>query len=192
MAALRYTRARVIGNNCTGSGHLHWLRTVLSCVFIGVSSLVASCALDESASEATPECAAGEDLADAVFRFQFANNRSSTGSRAARYFLALEDEADPSEDLLRRFSGHSPPVSPLSDLTMSDSAERVIDPDTGKPALIFRIYKRSMLSNAEAVVEGGYYEANLSASWITMKAECRDGTWHVEKIGPEKIASQLD
>lgn len=164
---------------------MRWVPTVSLCFSFGITALIAAC----SFSEVGTACDGGDDLADAVFRFQFANNLSAAGERAGAYFLAVEDDRDPSSALLSRFSDHSPPVRPLSDLTLSESEERVIDPTTGKPGLIFRIYRRSLLSNSEAIVEGGYYEANLSASWITMRAECREGTWRVERIGPQKIAS---
>ena len=152
---------------------------------LGTTVLMASCVL----SKAETACDSDDDLTAAVFRFQFANNRSAIGERAGSYFLALEDDRDPGANLLDRFAGHSPPVRPLSDLTLPETTERVTDPSTGEQGLIFRIYKRSMLSETEAVVEGGYYEANLSASWITMRAKCQEGTWRVERIGPEKIVS---
>lgn len=140
--------------------------------------------------EAEPQCGMDDDLAESVFRFQFANNRSSIQQKAAAYFIAVENDQDPSGPLLNRFADHLPPVKALSDLTMSTSDSQVVDPVSGKPALIFRIYKRSALSNTEAVVEGGYHEANLSASWITMRAMCQQGAWRIEIIGPEKIAGQ--
>jgi len=163
---------------------VRWVPSIFSCFAIGLATLLASCFVGEP----NPACNSGDDLAEAALRFQFASNQSAIGDRAAAYFVAVEEDQDPGTDLLARFSGESPPVRPLSGLTMSEAGDRVLDPSTGKPSLIFRIYKRTMLSNTEAIVEGGYYEANLSASWITMRAQCREGYWRIEKIGPEKIS----
>ena len=163
---------------------VRWVPPVFACITVGFATLLASCFVGES----TSACDSGDDLAEASFRFQFSSNRSSIGDRAAAYFVALEDDQDPGPGLLARFSDHSPPVRSLSVSTTSEKGDRVLDPNTGKPSLIFRIYKRTMLSNSEAIVEGGYYEANLSASWITMRARCQEGTWRVERIGPEKIS----
>ena len=163
---------------------VRWVPSIFACITVGFATLLASCFVGDS----NTACDSGDDLVEAALRFQFASNRSSIGDRAAVFFIAVEDEQDPGPGLLARFSDHSPPVRAQSDSTMSEKGDRVLDPATGKPSLIFRIYKRTMLSNSEAIVEGGYYEANLSASWITMRAQCQDGTWRIEKIGPEKIS----
>lgn len=163
---------------------LRWVPSFFACIVFLLATLLASCFVGESNSS----CDSEGDLAEAAFRFQFADNRSAIGGSAAAYFIAVEDDQDPDADLLARFSEYSPPVRALSDLTMSEEGDRVTDPSTGKPSLIFRIYKRTLLSNSEAIVEGGYYEANLSASWITMRAQCREGKWSIETIGPEKIS----
>lgn len=134
----------------------------------------------------TSNCGNRNDLLESIFLFQFNNNHSSLQSRADVYYIAIEDDQDPDSTLLDRFAEHLPPVMALSKADRSTS--RIINPESGKEALIFRIRKLEFESPTTATINGGYFEGPLSASFVTMKAECSAGSWHIEKLKPQKIS----
>ena len=135
----------------------------------------------------TSSCGDRTSLMESVFRFQFDNNHSSLKNRAAAYYIAIEDNQDPDVLLLDRFSGHHPPVMALS--KADRSSDRVTDPESGQGALIFHIRKLKYESPTTATITGGYFEGALSASFVTMQAECRAGSWYIKKLLPQKISS---
>lgn len=132
-------------------------------------------------------CGDRNDLLESVFRFQFDNNYSSLKNEADAYYIAIEGDQDPDALLLDRFSGHQPPVMALS--KAGRSPDHITNPESGKAALIFRVRKLEFESPTTATVNGGYFEGPLSASFVTMKAECSAGSWHIEKQRPQKIST---
>lgn len=122
----------------------------------------------------------------AVFEYQFENNRSAIGRNAAAYFIGMENGQDPGLDFLRNFTGHEPRVASMSEADRNNS--RVIDSQTGRPALIFEIQNVTQSDDGATLIETGYYEAELSASWITLRARCESSEWLIESIGPEIIS----
>ena len=131
-------------------------------------------------------CGNRDALFAAVFDYQFANNRSSVGQAADTYFIGLENGEDPNSDLLRRFDGRQPPVQPLS--SSGRSGNRVVNAETGQPALIFQIFGVTEMEDETVLVETGYYEAELSASWVELEATCHKSGWRVVATGPEMIS----
>jgi hypothetical protein len=55
----------------------------------------------------------------------------------------------------------------------------VVDKDTGKSGLIFSVGAIKWISDTEAEVSGGYYEAGLSSSGNVYFVKRRDGKWVV-------------
>ncbi len=135
-------------------------------------------------------CGDRDALMESAFRFQFTNNYSGLNNRAAAYFIAIEDDQDPDSEFLERFSGHQPPVRPLS--AADRRSDKVADPASGKAALIFRIRKLVYESPTTATITGGYFEGALSASFVTMHAECRGKSWQIEKTRPQKISANVE
>lgn len=132
------------------------------------------------------DCGERDTLLHAVFEFQFANNRSAIGQDAAAYFIGLENGQDPEPSLLRRFEGHQPRVEPISNAGRIE--HRVTDLNSGRPALIFRIHNVTQTADDTALVEAGYYEAELSSSWSTFQGRCENGEWRIERVGPEILS----
>ena len=149
---------------------------------VGVASLIAGCAHNDE----IVACGGRDALLKSVLAYQFANNRSAVRENAATYFIGLENGKDPSDDFLRRFDGRLPPVEPLSLATIID--HRVVDSRTSKPALIFQITKVMEPEQDRALIETGYYEAELSASWNTLQGICERGEWQITLIGPEILS----
>ena len=132
---------------------------------------------------APPDRAAEElDIREATFRYQFANNASGLKEHAGAYYLSLVDRNGKSDDppakLLKRFAGNEPPVKKASE-SRASQAEGVVDKKTGKRGLIFRIEAIRWISDTEAEVSGGYYEAGLSSSGNTYSLKKVDGRWQV-------------
>lgn len=131
----------------------------------------------------TPEPATqlseGDQIREAVFRYQFEFNASGLGQGAAVYFLSAEGRSDPSSELLQRFDGQSPPVKPVSRSTREQGTAQVVDAETGAPSLIFTITEIRRLGENAAEVDGGYDEASESGSGNTYRLTRQDGSWRV-------------
>jgi hypothetical protein len=80
---------------------------------------------------------------------------------------------------MKRFQERQPPVKKVSQCTAS-AGEGVKDNETGERGLIFRVGAIDWLSRDEVEVEGGYYEAGLSASG-NIYSVVREGTRWVVK-----------
>jgi hypothetical protein len=127
------------------------------------------------------------DIAETTFRYQFAHNASGQQADAHVYcigFAATNGESperrDPSPEFLSRFGDVTPPVKAYSQC--STSADKgVIDKATGKEGLIFTISSVKCADATRCEVEGGYYEASLSASGNTYYLERHDAKWVVVK-----------
>ena len=72
-----------------------------------------------------------EQIREALFGHQFEHNDSYQQKRAKVFFLSVgEKDADPSDQLVKRFADHTPPVRKISASTV-DSQGRVVDKRTG-------------------------------------------------------------
>ncbi|MFT3788752.1 MAG: hypothetical protein QM770_21715 [Tepidisphaeraceae bacterium] len=117
------------------------------------------------------------NVLEAVFRFQFDHNASGARRKVDYFFLTL-DRSDPPADLLARFKDDAPRVLPAS-LAKASAGEGVKHKDLGGQGLIFNITSIAWLDANTADVQGGYYEAGLSASGNTYRVERRGGKWVV-------------
>jgi hypothetical protein len=127
-----------------------------------------------------------EDIRETVFRYQFAHNASGLQQTAEFYCLSLgevsdQDNLDPSDELMRRFQDHQPPVKKASQCD-ADMSQGVTDRATGQQqGLIFRVTSIKWINDAEVEVEGGYYEAGLSASGNVYRVVKESGRWIVKE-----------
>lgn len=121
--------------------------------------------------------AAEQDIAEAVFRYQFGHNASGIQKKAARYCLSLPGDRSPDDAFLQRFAGHQPPVA------SAEECERV-----GGKNLYFRVQRYDWRKDDEVWVRGGYYEGNLSSSVESFQVVRRDGRWTVKGARMEAIS----
>ena len=119
------------------------------------------------------------DVAEAVFRYQFDHNASGAQRQVDYFFISLE-ERDPPQALLTRFANEKPLVLPAS-LATSFAGTGVRHKELGGRGLIFRISSIKWLDANTAEVDGGYYEAGLSASGNIYRVERRVGKWFVAR-----------
>lgn len=126
------------------------------------------------------------DIAEATFRYQFTHNESGQQSNTHVYCIGFERKPalggweDPPPSLVSRFGDLSPPVKAASECSAS-SEHGVKDRETGESGLIFGISVIQCTSDTQCMVDGGYYEAGLSASGDTYYLEKTGGKWVVVK-----------
>lgn len=124
----------------------------------------------------------------AVYQHQFLHNASGLQGNAGAYYLAVMvmvdsgmivqyELRDPPASVVQSFAGHLPPVRKYSDCTFSISG--VFDRISGARGLLFRVGPAKMIDEDEAEVEGGYFEAGLSASANLYTVKLIDGVWAV-------------
>jgi len=78
-----------------------------------------------------------DSIREAVFRYQFDHNASGQQKKASVYCLSVGNgQTDPSDDLMKRFANHKPPVRKASECQV-DPYKGVTDKRTGTPGLIF-------------------------------------------------------
>jgi hypothetical protein len=131
-----------------------------------------------------PNKAAEElDIREATFRYQFGKNASGQQQRAKSYYLAISADGksgDPDDAFMKRFVGNEPPVKKRSECDTS-AQKGVVDKKTGESGLVFSTGPIKWVSDTEAEISGGYYEAGLSASGNTYYLKKADGKWKVIK-----------
>jgi len=120
-----------------------------------------------------------DDIREAVFRWQFDHNLSGQQKKAKVYFLSVGDKyGDPSDEFIKRFADNKAPVRKRSECTV-DAGKGVLDKKTGEQGLIFNVTRIQWKSDTEVEVEGGYYEAGLSASGNIYTLKNERGKWKV-------------
>lgn len=146
-----------------------------------LSLLSSSCAQNtaptSSGGSSPTRAAAEEDIAEAVFRYQFDHNASGIQKQAARYCLSLPGDRSPGEAFLQRFQGNQPPVA------SAEECERV-----GGKNLFFRVQRFDWRRDNEVWVRGGYYEGNLSSSVEAYQVVLQNGRWVVKGARMEMIS----
>jgi len=153
-----------------------WVLVVLSVLFTTTGCAATAAPADNN--QAPPDRTASvNDIAEAVFRYQFDHNASGIQKQAERYCLSLPGEKSPDAAFLRRFEGNQPPV------LAADECER----RSGK-SLFFRINKLDWHRDNEVWVRGGYFEGNLSSSIESYRVLLKNGKWVVEGARMEAIS----
>jgi hypothetical protein len=105
-----------------------------------------------------------DDIREAIFRHQFTHNASGQQKHARFYCLSVgENDNDPTDELLKRFADHKPPVLKRSDCHVHPFTG-VSNNRTGTRSLIFRVSGITWISDKKVKAEGGYYEDGLSSS----------------------------
>lgn len=117
------------------------------------------------------------DIAEAVFRYQFAHNASAIHQNADHYCLSFPNERSPDAAFLQRFDGNHPQV--LS----ADECQRKSGHD-----LFFRVQRYDWRSDTEVWVSGGYWEASLSSSNEIYRARLKNGKWVVDGAHQETVS----
>ena len=117
------------------------------------------------------------DIAEAVFRYQFAHNASAIHQNADHYCLSFPNERSPDAAFLQRFDGNHPQVM------SADECQRKSGHD-----LFFRLQRYDWQSDTEVWVSGGYWEGNLSSSNEIYRVRLKNGKWVVDGAHRETIS----
>ncbi len=123
-----------------------------------------------------------DDVREAIFRYQFTNNKSYMQSSAPAFCLLIENEQSPGLDLLNRFNGSQPPVKGMQDCERKPPENGhaigvVIDRTTRRQALLFRIQELQFIDDENVEGKGGYFENGTSGSVSLYRSTKRDGKW---------------
>ncbi len=130
-----------------------------------------------------------DDIREAVFRYQFEHNASGQQKQAAVYCLSIGENADPSDEFMRRFAEYKTPVRKRSECDVGRLG--VVDKNTHKRGLVFRVDSMNWISGTEVEARGGYFEGGLSASGNTYTVRKRLGKWGVTEDKMNWISENL-
>jgi len=140
---------------------------------LGLAALVSGCTPNLSKAEEELE------IQQTVLRYQFGHNAAA--NKYDIFCIAMsggETNSDAPTKLIRDLNDAGHKVVKHSDCN-AHMDKGVTERISGKPALILNIGKVKWLAKDEAVVEGGYYEAGLSASGNTYRLKKLSGVWQV-------------
>lgn len=119
-----------------------------------------------------------EDIRETVFRYQF-------GMPAAFYCVALQDNQDPSEELMQRFKNNNPPVKRRSECSISptkdDPGGPVVHPASSKYGILFTIHSINLSVLNKVEVDASRYLGGLHGETHRYRLIRKDGKWKVEK-----------
>lgn len=125
--------------------------------------------------------AADADAVEALYRHQIAHNASGGKLNVALLCLAAGPDgdrlADPPENFLARFRGHTPPVKGYSGCRWDDV--HWTDRATGGEAIVHYVTSFACPSATRCTAAGGYLEGNMSASGNRYALERTNGRWRV-------------
>jgi hypothetical protein len=110
----------------------------------------------------------------------FKKNASGMQQSAGVYCLEFENKADPPAAFMARFAHDPKSVVAGSHCSLSASSG-VVEKTTKARGLAFRIDAVKYTDKDHATVDGGYYEAGLSASGNVYTLERQKGAWVVTK-----------
>jgi hypothetical protein len=136
------------------------------------------------ASACTPKLSKADEelqIQQAVLRYQFEHNASA--SRANIFCIAVGDvrsSVDAPAKLIQGLNDTSHKVLNSSECN-ENQGEGVIEHSSGKPALMLNVGQVKWSAIDEVEVDGGYYEASLSASGSTFQLKNVSGVWRVVK-----------
>lgn len=119
------------------------------------------------------------DIYEAAFRHIFTRNVSAAKQSAAAYFISIQGE-DPTDLFLSRFSNNHPPVK-RETRARTGRSNSVRDDVSGRKALSFSFEKIRYITRDIVEVDGGYFEAVLSASSQTLRLRRTEKGWVVIK-----------
>jgi hypothetical protein len=127
---------------------------------------------------------AEDNAREAAFRYWFVDIAKPSNMNA--YYLSfgpIHNDIDPSDEFMKRFEGHEPPVKKASQCEYSRSSVR--DRITGKIGLLFWATGIKWVNSKEIEVNSGWYLDGLGASgcvlhivlenkrwWVTDRREC--------------------
>jgi hypothetical protein len=120
-----------------------------------------------------------DDIREVVFRHQLDSWDSYMQKTKRVYFLSVgEQDEDPSDDFIKRFANHKPPVRKASASKKGPHLE-VMDKNTGEAGLILRVSSIMRISDIEVEVQGGYDQSGRSASGNIYTVKKINGKWSV-------------
>lgn len=120
-----------------------------------------------------------DDIREMLFRMEF-ETPSARRKSVKVFFLAIgENDADPTDEFMKRFEGHQPPVRKMSQRSFDRRSFDVIDAKTGGEGRIFRVKNLVWKSDTEIEVESSCYAGLLDASGATYTLKKVDGKWKI-------------
>jgi hypothetical protein len=142
---------------------------------LGLAALMSGCA--PNLNKADEEL----QIQQTVFRYQFEHNAAA--NKYDIFCIAIskgKTDSDAPTKLIQGLNDVRHKVVKSSDCD-ENAGNGVIERASGKPALMLNVGQVKWLTEDEAVVEGGYYEASLSASGNTYGLKKMSGVWKVIK-----------
>ena len=142
---------------------------------LGLAALLSGCTPNPSKADQELQ------IQQAVLRYQFEHNASA--SRAAIFCIAISDgktNVDAPAKLTQSLNDATHKVVKSSDCNQNEG-HGVTERSSGKLALMLNLGQVKWLAPDEVEVDGGYYEASLSASGNTYRLKNVSGVWRVLK-----------
>ncbi len=96
------------------------------------------------------------------------------------YYLAVDGNKDPNDDLLKKFTGYTTPVKKSSDSLISEAdGSTVLDVETELKGVLFSVSKITWINNDEAKVSAGSHIGNMGSDGCSYTLKRENGIWKI-------------
>lgn len=96
------------------------------------------------------------------------------------YYIAVDDDKDPSPELLERFSGLLRPVRKASESYVSEPEGNVVkDKKTNKNGVLFTVSRIKWVNKNEVTLTAGSYIANMGSDGCRYSLKRVNGAWSI-------------
>ena len=121
------------------------------------------------------------DICEAVFRYMFEHSAPQQLPYSKAFFIAVDNDKDPSDQFIKRFQNHKPEVRKMSQSTYSENGTAiVIDKKTGHIGIRYKVGNVKWINDKEARLEGSFYVAMLFAGGCEYRVVLEKGKWIVK------------
>jgi hypothetical protein len=131
------------------------------------------------ATALNPRLGAEDDVREAALRYWFVDASQFQNIKA--YYLSfgsINSGIDPSDEFMRRFEGHIPPVRLASQCEHATSSVR--DRETGEIGLLFWTRRANWADDKNVEIESGWYLDGLGASGCVLHMALQNQDWIVK------------
>lgn len=136
--------------------------------------------LQTSAAAPTNKLNDEEAIREIVLKTIIKSSINAPGENSQIFYLAVDDDKDPSDDLLKKFGQYPARIKKVSESFLSaPDGDLVLDKITKKPGVIFSVSKITWKNNDEVTVDAGSYIGNMGSNGCKYTLKREKDEWKI-------------
>lgn len=151
-----------------------WVRQVVKLIVGSVDSKITS---NAAANDSSDEDA----IREIVFKKILERWQTPADNRLKAYYLAVDDDKDPGENLLKKIVGnYKIPIKKVSEsFTSAKDGDIILNKITKEPGVLFSVSKVNWKNKDEATVSAGSYIGNMGSDGCQYTLKKENGEWKI-------------